>query len=176
MPTGRCLLAIVLTLAIGCSSGSKVTTGGTPDAGPTDAGTGPTDAGTPSASLLDKMHSLTGKLGAAHTGHFLIGMGNDGTNSGDDPAYHLGATLDLHYSYLVGLSSEGGWPTWNSNPDYAGKRINESKAHSIVPMLTYYCMAAHGDGNVAGGVQNSGYMQVWFKDYAQMLASANAAA
>src|SRR5215469_1344448 len=66
-----------------------------------------------SEGVASKARALTEKLGGSHAGHFLVGMGNDGTNSGDDPAYELGINLDLHYHYLVGLSTEGGWPTWN---------------------------------------------------------------
>ncbi len=112
--------------------------------------------------------AFTKKLGSPHAGHFLIGMGNDGTNDGNDDAYNLGVTLDLHYHYLVGLSSEGGWPTWNSNPDYAGKRIAEAVKHNVVPMLTYYGMAAHGDRNL-GVLTDAAYLKTYFKDFAQLL-------
>ena len=107
--------------------------------------------------------------------HFLVGMGNDGTNSGDDPAYSLGPTIDLHYHYLTGISTEGGWTTWNSNPDYAGKRIAEAVSHGVVPMLTYYCMVAHGEDNLPGSVGDASYMGVYWKDYAQLLATVAAA-
>lgn len=126
-------------------------------------------ADVPAPTLDQARRSLAAALGAPHAGHFLVGLGNDGTNSGADPAYSFGVTLDLHDHYLVGLSTEGGWPTWNSSPDYAGKRIAEAKAKGVVPMLTYYGMAAHGDGNVAGSVGNAAFMQVYFKDYLQML-------
>lgn len=118
--------------------------------------------------------AFTKKLGGAHTGHFLIGMGNDGTNSGNDDAYNLGVTLDLHYHYLVGISTEGGWPTWNSNPDYAGKRIGEAVNHDVVPMLTYYGMAAHGDGNL-GVLTDAAFMKTYFEDLSQMLDTIKAA-
>jgi hypothetical protein len=101
-------------------------------------------------------------------------MGNDGTSSGDDPAYGLGVAPDLHYHYLVGLSTEGGWPTWNSNPDYAGKRIAEAKQHGTIPMFTYYCMAAHGESNLAGSIGSAAYMATYFKDYLQLLATIKA--
>ncbi len=121
-----------------------------------------------------KARALTEKLGGSHAGHFLVGMGNDGTNSGDDPAYQLGAMLDLHYHYLVGLSTEGGWPTWNSDPDYAGKRIAEAKRHRTIPMFTYYCMAAHGENNLAGSIGSAKFMATYFRDYIQLLATINA--
>jgi len=161
-------LVLLLFLLAACARSNGLTDGGSPDGGSPDGGSA--DAGT----LAGKMRAFTEKLGGGHAGHFLIGMGNDGTNSGDDPAYHLGATIDLHYHYLVGLSTEGGWPTWNSNPDYAGKRVREARSHGVVPMITYYAMAAHGDGNVAGSVQDASFMNVWWKDFAQVLASINA--
>src|SRR5688572_9700239 len=102
--------------------------------------------------------------------HFLVGVGNDGTNDGNDPAYNLGVTLDLHYHYLVGLSTEGGWPTWNANPDYAGKRIREARARNVVPMFTQYAMAAHGDGNIASA-NDAAYMTVFWRDWLQLLAT-----
>jgi hypothetical protein len=111
---------------------------------------------------------FTEKLGGGHAGHFLVGMGNDGTNSGNDDAYNLGVTLDLHYHYIVGLSTEGGWPTWNSNPDYVGKRIREAKSHGVVPMFTYYAMASHGDGNLTV-LQDSAFMATYFTDLRQAL-------
>jgi hypothetical protein len=131
----------------------------------------PADLGTdaPAPTFDQKRRAFASALGASHAGHFLVGLGNDGTNSGNDPAYSFGVTLDLHDHYLVGLSTEGGWPTWNSAPDYAGKRIAEGKSHGVVTMLTQYAMAAHGDGNVAGSVGDAAYMKVYFKDYLQLL-------
>jgi hypothetical protein len=181
-------------LVVSCSSSEDAAndTGATP--GPNDPGTsaeagadgratpgpgpgidgstpGPDGTTTPGTS---KARALTEKLGGAHAGHFLVGMGNDGTASGDDPAYHFDVTLDLHSHYLPGLSTNGGWVTYNKNPDYVAKRINEAKAHGVVPMFTYYGMAAAGDGNVASSLGSATYMETWFKDYAQALASIKA--
>jgi hypothetical protein len=114
-------------------------------------------------------------LGAPHAGHFLVGMGNDATDSGNDPAYNLGVTLDLHYQYLVGLSTEGGWTTWNTNPDYASVLIAQCKSHGVIPMFAYYAMAAAGDGNLAGSIQNATYMATYFKDFIQLLGDVRAA-
>src|SRR5262245_21959242 len=90
------------------------------------------------ADLAAAPKSARGFAQKAARRNFLVGVANDGTNDGNDPAYNLGVTLDLHYHYLVGLSTEGGWPTWNSNPDYAGKRIREARARGVVPMFTQY--------------------------------------
>ena len=49
--------------------------------------------------------AIAAKLGRSH---FLIGMGNDLDNDhSKDGAYTLGATLDLHYAYMVGLPGHG---------------------------------------------------------------------
>jgi hypothetical protein len=114
---------------------------------------------------------LTQKLGGGHAGHFLVGVGNDGTNGGNDDAYNLGVTLDLHYHYLTGIHSSGGWTTWNSNPDYAGKRIRESRPHGQVTMLTVYMMASWGDGAIKSELESAQFMADWFADWSQLLAT-----
>ena len=171
------LLPLVLALSA-CSDDPPVTPSG--DAG-TDVGI-PNDGAIPlpdgslppDASVASKARAFTEKLGPKHAGHFLVGVGNDGTNDGNDDAYKLGVTLDLHYHYMVGLSTEGGWPTWNQNPDYVGKRIAEAKAHDQIPMITYYAMAAHGDRNLSV-LTDAAYMTTYFKDFLQMLDSVKAA-
>lgn len=102
-------------------------------------------------------------------------MGNDGTDSGNDPAYGFGVTLDLHYQYLTGLSTEGGWTTWNSNPDYAADRINQCKSHGVIPMFAYYAMAANGADNFPGSIQSTTYMKAYFADFIELLADIQAA-
>jgi hypothetical protein len=164
---GRCLIAIAFACA-GCGGPS----GESADGGGGDAsGASMPDLSQPGAPM-SPARRFASKLGRDH---LLIGMGNDGTNSGDDPAYHLGATLDLHYHYLVGLSTEGGWPTWNANPDYAGKRIAEAQAHGQAPMLSYYCMVAHGENNLPGSVGDITYMTTYYKDFIQLLDTIRAA-
>jgi hypothetical protein len=164
------ILCLALGAVVACSSDDTAPLTGA-DAGldavtTNDSGIPIPDGSLPQdASVASKARAFTDKL---------IGVGNDGTNDGNDDAYKLGVTLDLHYHYLVGLSSEGGWPTWNANPDYAGKRVNEAKAHDQVPMLTLYAMAAHGDRNLSV-LTDAAYMTTYFKDFLQLVASVKAA-
>lgn len=130
-------------------------------------GTTPTSA--PPSGPVSKAKAITRKLGGNRADRFLVGMGNDGTDSGDDDAYKLGPTLDVHYHYLNGLSSEGGWATWNKNPDYPTKRMREARNKGVVPMFTFYEMAAHGDGNRAP-LTDSAFLTTYFKDFSQVLA------
>lgn len=150
--------------AIGSDAGDA--SSATPDAG-RDAST---DAALTDAAPSSPAATFSAKLGAGHAGHFAIGLGNDGTNGGDDPAYHLGATLDLHYHYLVGTHDAGGWTTWNSAPDYATLRIQQSQSHGVVPMFVYYAMATNGDGNLAGNIGNGAFLKSMFEDFEQLLA------
>lgn len=148
----------------GASSGSSAGTSGGASSGGASSGQAPGPEGP-----VSKAKALTRKLGGAHADHFLVGLGNDGTDSGNDPAYNLGVTLDLHYHYLSGLSTTGGWATWNKNPDYVVKRIRESKARGVVPMFTVYQIAAKGEANMSVLVDEA-FMTAYFKDYAQALA------
>jgi hypothetical protein len=149
--------------------------GGTGTYGESMPGAPPNGAVDTSTGGTSPAARFTAKLGSGHAGHFLIGMGNDGTDDGDDPAYGLGVTLDLHYQYLTGLSTQGGWTTYNSNPDYAADRINQCVSHGVVPMFTYYCMAADGENNLAGSVASASYMAVYWQDYIQLLGDIHAA-
>jgi hypothetical protein len=119
---------------------------------------------TPPTATPSKAAALTAKLGPSHAGHFLVGMGQD---SGD--AFTLGVTFDMRYHYLTGISSEGGWPSWQKSPDYAQEKIRQAKAHGVVPMLTLYQLAAHGDGNPSV-LTDDAFLATFFKDYALLLA------
>ncbi|MGZ5969085.1 MAG: hypothetical protein ACXWP4_15535, partial [Polyangiales bacterium] len=82
--------------------------------------------------------------------NFLIGMGNDlASDHAQDGAYTLGPTLDLHYTYLVGLGA-GAWPTWNANGAFVNIMTDSADAKSVTPMFTLYQMASNGDGNLSG--------------------------
>jgi hypothetical protein len=170
--------AVALVGACSGSSSHAVADGGGGEGG---GGSGDGSAGcTGSACGSDAPHissaaGFAAALGSAHSGHFLVGMGNDGTDSGDDPAYALGVTLDLHYQYLVGLSTDGGWTTYNSNPDYASIRIQQCKSHGVIPMFAYYAMADAGDGNLTGSVQDATYMTTYYKDFITLLSDVAAA-
>ena len=82
--------------------------------------------------------------------NFLIGMGNDLANDhGQDGAYTLGVTLDLHYAYLVGLAGQGGWPDWNANGTFVNILTDSADARGVVPMFSFYQMAAWGEANTS---------------------------
>ena len=177
-PSASVVLALALAAACG---GDEATPAGPADGSVVDGaplvdGDVPLPDGSPSldASVTSKARLFTERLGGGHADHFLVGVGNDGTNDGKDDAYGLGVTLDLHYHYLNGLSTSGGWVTWNQNPDYVAKRIAESRAHAQVPMLTYYCFAANGDRNLSV-LTDATFLKTYFKDFSQALASIKAA-
>src|SRR5690606_34113305 len=94
--------------------------------------------------------------------HFLIGLGNDlEADHNQDGAYTLGATLDLHYAYLVGLPGQGGWPDWNPNGEFVNVLADTADAHGVVPMYTLYAMAASGENNMAA-LTDSAYMEAYW--------------
>ncbi len=80
----------------------------------------------------------------------MVGLGNDLANDHDqDGAYTLGTTVDLHYAYLVGLPTMGGWPDWNTGGTFVDILADTADMHGVTPMFTLYAMASEGDGNLA---------------------------
>lgn len=122
--------------------------------------------GTPKSELqiMTRARAVTERLGGDHAGHFLVGMGSDGTNSGQDPAYSMGVPFDMHYHYLTGISSEGGWLSWNNAPNYVQLRMRQAKPHGQVPMFTMYGLAAHGDGNL-DAMKDGAFVKVYLNDF-----------
>src|SRR5260370_27136617 len=95
--------------------------------------------------------------------NFLVGMGNDlAANHNQDGAYTLGVTLDLHYAYLVGLPTKGGWPDWNPGGSFVNALSDAAIAHGVTPMYTLYMMAANGDGNITV-VTDDAFMGLYFQ-------------
>ena len=93
--------------------------------------------------------------------HFLVGMGNDlAADHAMDGAYTLGVTLDLHYTYLVGIGA-GAWPTWNAGGSFVNLMTDSADAKGVTPMFTLYQMAAWGDGNLAGLADDSFMQSYW---------------
>jgi hypothetical protein len=89
-------------------------------------------------------------------------MGNDLNNDhNQDGAYTLGTTLDLHYAYMVGLPTQGGWPDWNSNGSFVNILTDTAASHGVTPMFTLYAMAAEGDGNFAMTMDDSAMNLYW---------------
>jgi hypothetical protein len=94
--------------------------------------------------------------------HFLVGMGNDLANDhNQDGAYTLGTTLDLHYAYLSGLPTQGGWPDWNANGSFVNVLTDSADTHGVTPMFTAYMMASNGDGNFAMTTNDSAMSLYW---------------
>lgn len=143
------LAAAALAATSACSDPAPPPGGDDGGAGTADASPGAPDGGGPAGPAAQ----VAIKLGRAP--NFLIGMGNDlagadqGYNHNLDGAYVLGAPLDLHYAYLVGLPGAGGWPDWNTNGSFVNIMTDTAAAHGIVPMFTLYAMAAWGEANVA---------------------------
>jgi hypothetical protein len=106
--------------------------------------------------------ALAQRLRGTSSCHFLVGMGNDLNNDHNmDGAYTLGTTLDLHYAYLVGLPTMGGWPDWNTNGTFVNILTDSAQAHGVTPMFTLYAMAAMGDGNFAMTTNDSAMNLYW---------------
>jgi hypothetical protein len=136
------------------------------DTGSSDArgDTGRPDGGGDSASssaacvLSQRLRRAAGTGGC----HFLVGMGNDLANDHNmDGAYTLGTTLDLHYAYLTGLPTQGGWPDWNANGSFVNILADSADAHGVTPMFTLYGMAAKGDGNFAMTTDDTAMNLYW---------------
>jgi hypothetical protein len=77
-----------------------------------------------------------------------------------DGAYTLGPTLDLHYTYLVGLGA-GAWPTWNAGGTFVNIMTDSADAKGVTPMFTLYQMAARGDGDLSGLPDATFMQQYW---------------
>jgi hypothetical protein len=94
--------------------------------------------------------------------HFLFGTGNDLASDHDqDGAYTLGTTVDLHYAYLVGLPTMGGWPDWNTNGGFVDIMADTADSHGVTPMFTLYAMASEGDGNFAMTTDDAAMNLYW---------------
>jgi hypothetical protein len=143
----------VLTV-FSCGGGDSGSNGGTDNNGTVDVpGSNGTHSSVASASQLAQ--ALRGKS------NFMVGMGSDVKNAPN--AWSLGTPLDLHYQYLVGLETDGGWPTWNPNGSYVDNLISDATAHGATAMITLYQMADQGDGNI-GWINDAGAMATYWKD------------
>jgi hypothetical protein len=67
-----------------------------------------------------------------------LGMGD---GPGGAAAVKATAPFAFRYQYLAGgVNTGNGWATWNTNGDFARFYIEDSVAHSIIPVFTYYMM------------------------------------
>jgi hypothetical protein len=89
-------------------------------------------------------------------------MGNDlASNHDQDGAYTLGTTVDLHYAYLVGLPTKGGWPDWNTDGSFVNILTDSADSHGVTPMFSLYAMAYEGDGNFAMTTDDAAMNLYW---------------
>jgi hypothetical protein len=156
---------------IGGGSSGASSSGGTSAGGSTSGSSSGSSSGTPSDASLDALLAPSNSTACAvakrirgtSTCNFLIGMGNDLANDHTmDGAYTLGTTLDLHYAYMVGLPTKGGWPDWNSGGTFVNILTDTAAAKGVTPMFTLYAMAADGDGNFAM-TTNDGDMNLYWQ-------------
>jgi hypothetical protein len=95
--------------------------------------------------------------------HFLVGLGSDLEPDHDrDGAFRLGPTLDLHYAYLVGLPTGGGWPDWNPDGSFVDIIVGSSNRHGTTPMFTLYAMSSWGENKEMAALTNDGFMRLYW--------------
>ena len=152
--------------ASGASSGAASASTGAASTGVIE-GTGTSAAGATSVPITGPVGSSGAAKLAARLrgkGNFLIGMGNDldpNSNHNLDGAYTVGPTLDLHYAYLVGLPTQGGWPDWNTGGAFVNILSTSAQAHGVTPMYSLYMMAADGEDNIAALTDDSFMSLYW---------------
>jgi hypothetical protein len=121
-------------------------------------GSGPSPPGDSPSSSSSAACQMSQALRGGPGCHFLVGMGNDLNNNHDqDGAYTLGPTLDVHYTYLSGLPTKGGWPDWNANGSFVNLLTDSADRHGVTPMFTLYMMA----GNVAMTTDDASMNLYW---------------
>lgn len=152
----RILAALALALSMSCSSTSRSPGGG--------GGTGGSDAGVPPAGIAEQQRALAQALRPGAAAHFLFGLGNDlAADHDQDGAYTLGATLDLHYAYLVGLSNAGGWVAWNADGSFVDILDAAAETHGTTSMFDVYVFGAlYEQGQ--NPIQDAATMDVYWND------------
>ncbi len=151
----------------GVSSGSSSASTGAASTGVVE-GSGAGGAGATSVPITGPVGSSGAAKLAARLrgkGNFLVGMGNDldpNSNHNLDGAYTVGPTLDLHYAYLVGLPTQGGWPDWNPGGAFVNVLSTSAQAHGVTPMYSLYMMAADGEDNIAA-LTNDSFMSLYWQ-------------
>src|SRR5882724_5846841 len=60
---------------------------------------------------------------------------------GGAAAMRAAAPFRFRYQYLAGgVNTGGGWATWNTNGDFPTFYIQDSVAHGVIPVFTYYML------------------------------------
>jgi len=90
---------------------------------------------------------------------------------GGAAAMRATAPFAFRFQYLAGgANTGGGWATWNTNGDFARFYIQDSAAHGVVPVFTYYMLlqSAPGGGSESNAVftnlNNTATMTAYFND------------
>ena len=115
--------------------------------------------------------SVAGQLAVAlgRPPQLMVGLGNDLIGErGDAGAFHLGAPVDVHYLYLVGLPGRGGWPDWNRNGGFIRRNVKATRSACQIPMFTLYGMAVEGEANL-DILRDEAYMKAWWDGLALAL-------
>jgi hypothetical protein len=128
------------------TGGSAGATAGGSGGSRTDAAAGsdggPADAPAPNGPVGPA--ALATKLGFSSQ---TFGFGYD---AGIDPftgEFALGVPIQILDRYMSGMSTNGGWTTWNPNGSYTNEVFDFAKSGGAVPMFTLYQMIAFGGAN-----------------------------
>ncbi|HWJ57851.1 MAG TPA: hypothetical protein VNR90_16530, partial [Vicinamibacterales bacterium] len=107
-------------------------------------------------------------LPAGWPSQFEIGAAD---SPGGAAALAATAPFRFRYQYLAGgVNTGSGWSTWNSNGDFPKFYIQESVAHNIVPVFTYYQLlqSTPGGGSESdadfGNLNNTATMTAYYND------------
>lgn len=106
----------------------------------------------------------------ARSSTFLLGVGNDldGLPAPSAKSYGLPVAMDLHYVYLTGLDTRGGWTEWNPDGTFIDTVLAEDSARCMVSMFTLYSMADEGEDNPAV-LTSDAYMAAYWSGFDKMV-------
>lgn len=90
---------------------------------------------------------------------------------GGAAAMRATTSFGFRYQYLAGGANTGaGWSTWNPNGDFARFYIEDSRAHGLTPVFTYYMLlqslpggGSESDADFAN-VNNTATMTAYYRD------------
>jgi hypothetical protein len=111
-------------------------------------------------------------LGWPH--QLLLGVADSPGDAGSLAAH---ARVDARYQYLAGgVNTGAGWATWNPRGTFASLYVQESIAHRMIPVLTYYQLLQsrpsvgpdelHRD---LSNLRNPGTMRAYWADWSLLL-------
>ena len=162
---GRIVCGVRVSLLVSlasCASSSEHDAQGPAPGGVSSGGSSGSGSSSGDSTSGVEACALARRLRGTPECHFLVGMGNDlANNHAMDGAYTLGTQLDLHYAYLSGLPTMGGWPDWNSGGSFVNILTDSAQAQGVTPMFTLYAMASMGDGNFAMTTDDTAMNLYW---------------